>query len=104
MKADKPAYKPEKKEKPKRPPFHVEFAEKVIAHLEAGTAPWQRPWHPGKTSEVPHNPVSGTVYRGMNRVALGFSDFDDPRWMTLKQANEQGLSILPGSTATAARL
>lgn len=100
MKADKPAYKPEKKEKPKRPPFHVEFAEKVIAHLEAGTAPWQRPWHPGKTSEVPHNPVSGTVYRGMNRVALGFSDFDDPRWMTLKQANEQGLSILPGSKAT----
>lgn len=100
MKADKPAHKPEKKEKPKRPPFHVEFAEKVIAHLEAGTAPWQRPWHPGKTSEVPHNPASGTVYRGMNRVALGFSEFDDPRWMTLKQANEQGLSILPGSKAT----
>ena len=88
------------KDKPKRLPHHVEFAEKVIAHLEAGTAPWQRPWHPGKISEVPHNPASGTVYRGMNRVALGFSDFDDPRWMTLKQANEQGLSILPGSKAT----
>ena len=91
---------PQKPQKAKRPPFHEEFAEKVIAHLEAGTAPWQRPWHPGKISEVPHNPASGTVYRGMNRVALGFSDFDDPRWMTLKQANEQGLSILPGSKAT----
>lgn len=88
------------KDKPKRPPHHVEFAEKVIAHLEAGTAPWQRPWHPGKISEVPHNPASGTVYRGMNRVALGFSEFDDPRWMTLKQANEQGFSIIPGSKAT----
>lgn len=88
------------KDKPKRPPHHIEFAEKVIAHLEAGTAPWQRPWHPGKISEVPHNPASGTVYRGMNRVALGFSEFDDPRWMTLKQANEQGLSIIPGSKAT----
>ena len=100
MKTDKSAQKPEKKGKAKRPPLHVEFAEKVIAHLEAGTAPWQRPWHPGKSPVVPHNPASGTVYRGMNRVALGFSDFDDPRWMTLKQANEQGLSILPGSKAT----
>ena len=100
MKPHKPTQKQEKKDKPKRPPFHVEFAEKVIAHLEAGTAPWQRPWHPGKISEVPHNPASGTVYRGMNRVALGFSEFNDPRWMTLKQANEQGLSILPGSKAT----
>lgn len=87
-------------QKPKRPPFHVEFAEKIIDHLKAGTAPWQRPWHPGKTLAAPHNPASGTVYRGMNRVHLALSGFDDPRWMTLRQANEQGLSILPGSKAT----
>ncbi|CAK7032497.1 MAG: hypothetical protein DESF_01366 [Desulfovibrio sp.] len=92
--------KPEAPEKAKRRPFHEEFAEKIIEHLKAGTAPWQRPWHPGKTLSAPHNPASGTVYRGMNRVHLALSGYEDPRWMTLRQANEEGLRILPGSKAT----
>ena len=101
MKTDKPAQKPKKQEKIKRPPFHLEFAEKIIERLKEGTAPWQRPWHPGKQQVMaPHNPASGTVYRGMNRVSLGLSDFEDPRWMTIKQANEQGMHVLPGSKAT----
>lgn len=86
--------------KPKRRPFYEEFAEKIIAHLKAGTAPWQQPWQPGKTLSAPHNPASGTVYRGMNRVLLALSGYDDPRWMTLRQANDNGLRILPGSKAT----
>ncbi len=86
--------------KTKRRPFHEEFAEKIIDHLKAGTAPWQRPWHPGKTLAAPHNPASGTVYRGMNRVHLSLSGYEDPRWMTLRQANDNGLRILPGSKAT----
>ena len=94
MKDDKKA------EKTKRRPFHEEFAEKIIDHLKAGTAPWQRPWHPGDAVAAPHNPASGTVYRGMNRVHLALSGYDDPRWMTLHQANDNGLRILPGSKAT----
>lgn len=89
-----------KPEKAKRRPFHEEFAEKIIDHLKAGTAPWQRPWHPGDAVSAPHNPASGTVYRGMNRVHLALSGYDDPRWMTLRQANDKGLRILPGSKAT----
>lgn len=89
-----------KPQKAKRPPFHEEFASKIIERLEEGTAPWQIPWTPGKTSSIPHNPASGTVYRGMNRVHLALSGYDDPRWMTLKQANDNGYSILPGSKAT----
>lgn len=92
--------KSKKPEKAKRPPFHEEFANKIIERLQEGTAPWQIPWTPGKTPLVPHNPASGTVYRGMNRVHLALSGYDDPRWMTLRQANEQGYSILPGSKAT----
>lgn len=91
--------KPETPEKAKRPPFHEEFANKIIERLQEGTAPWQVPWTPGKTPLVPHNPASGTVYRGMNRVSLALSGYDDPRWMTLKQANDNGYSILPGSKA-----
>lgn len=97
MKSDN---KPEASKKPKRRPFHEEFAEKIIEHLKAGTAPWQQPWHPGKTLAAPHNPASGTVYRGMNRVHLALSGYEDPRWMTLRQANDNGLRILPGSRAT----
>ncbi|MDY0203757.1 MAG: zincin-like metallopeptidase domain-containing protein [Desulfovibrio desulfuricans] len=90
----------QKPQKAKRPPYHEEFAGKIIERLEEGTAPWQIPWTPGKASLVPHNPASGTVYRGMNRVYLALSGYDDPRWMTLKQANDNGYSILPGSKAT----
>lgn len=89
-----------KRQKAKRPPFHEEFASKIIERLQEGTAPWQIPWHPGQTTLAPHNPASGTVYRGMNRVHLALSGYDDPRWMTLKQANDNGYSILPGSKAT----
>ena len=81
-----------KPDKPKRPPFHVEFAEKVIAHLEAGTAPWQRPWHPGKTSEVPHNPASGTVYRG-NRVTAVDAPIGTPAAF-VKVGDPTGKSII----------
>ena len=92
--------KGQKPQKAKRPPFHEEFAGKIIERLKEGTAPWQVPWHPGKTLPVPHNPASGTVYRGMNRVHLGLSGYDDPRWMTVRQANDNGYSIFPGSKAT----
>lgn len=88
---------------PSRKGFHEIFAEKVIAHLEAGTAPWQKPWHPGKTLMVPHNVRSGTIYKGMNRVNLTLAmlenGYEDPRWLTLKQANEMGLRIRKGSKA-----
>ncbi|MDR2076391.1 MAG: DUF5710 domain-containing protein [Desulfovibrio sp.] len=81
--------------------FPEEFSAKIIARLEAGTAPWQKPWTPGKQRLVPHNPVSGTAYKGVNRFALGLlSDFSDPRWMTLKQINEAGLALKEGSKGT----
>lgn len=90
--------------KAKRRPFHEEFAEKIIEQLKAGTAPWQKPWHPGPHNPAPHNPTSGTVYKGINRLSLAISgiikDYSDSRWMTLKQANDQGLRILPGSKST----
>jgi len=91
------------KDNQQRKGFHEIFAEKVIAQLEAGTAPWQKPWHPGKTLMIPHNPQGGTIYKGMNRINLTLAmiekGYEDPRWMTLKQANEMGLRIKKGSQA-----
>lgn len=87
----------------RRKPFHERFAEKVISLLEQGTAPWQKPWEPARGMSF-HNPASGTVYRGVNRLNLAISSlengFDDPRWMTMRQANEQGYRIKKGSRST----
>lgn len=80
----------------KNKPFHEEFAEKIIEDLKAGTAPWIKPWQPGEYSP-PFNPVSGTRYRGINRVMLGSEDHADPRYLTFRQAKEKGWSIKKGS-------
>lgn len=78
-----------------RKPAHEVFAERIIESLKNGTAPWQKPWRPGEL-HAPRNPVSGTVYKGINRVMLSGYEFDDPRWMTLKQANSIGCRVRKG--------
>lgn len=87
-------------DKQKRVPFHEEFAGKIIKMLEEGTAPWQKPWTPAQNL-APRNPLSGTVYKGVNRLHLAMSGCEDPRWMTLKQANDAGYRIKQGSRSTA---
>jgi Antirestriction protein len=85
-------------DKKNRKPFHEEFAEKIIEDLKRGVAPWQKPWRPGEAL-APMNPVSGTVYSGINRVMLSRYGFDDPRWMTLRQANTLDCRVRKGEKA-----
>ncbi len=80
-------------------PFHEEFAENIIAKLEAGTTPWQKPWKEGEQYGQ-HNPVSGAVYKGVNRLQLSMSKFSDPRWMTSNQATDSDYQIKQGSKPT----
>ena len=58
--------------------FHEEFAARVIAMLENGTAPWQKPWTPAKEL-APYNPISGVTYKGGNRLWLSMLSTSDPR-------------------------
>lgn len=76
--------------------FHEEFAARVIAMLENGTAPWQKSWTPAKEL-APYNPISGVTYRGGNRLWLSMLSTGDPRWMTFKQAVKAGYKIRKGS-------
>jgi putative DNA primase/helicase len=82
-----------------RKPFHERVAETLIAQLEKGTAPWQRPWAPGETY-LPMNPVSGTRYRGINTVLLLAQGRSDPRWMTYRQALSQGAQVQKNEKGT----
>ena len=66
--------------------------------LEQGVAPWQKSWKSGEY-HAPFNPVSGTIYRGVNHLMLSAFDMADPRWMTFKQAQEKGYRVKAGSKA-----
>src|SRR5260370_9028207 len=71
--------------------------------LENGVAPWQKPWEPGSL-ELPFNPTTDRGYRGGNALHLmavgARGGYQDPRWMTYKQAQEQGWQVRKGEKGT----
>jgi putative DNA primase/helicase len=80
--------------------FRENVAEEMIRHLEAGTAPWQKPWDPGIYHARPFNPTSNKSYHGINAVILDMSDHADPRWMTFRQARDMDAQVQGGEKAT----
>ncbi len=82
--------------------LHVEVAEKLIEALKAGTAPWQKPWNSNglPSFQLPYNAVTGNRYQGINTLSLIMSGRNDPRWLTFKQASDQGWQVRKGSKAT----
>src|ERR1700676_645653 len=85
--------------------FRQEVTDNIIGMLERGVAPWQQPWEPGASSlSVPFNPTSERAYRGGNAIhlmATGLQHgYEDPRWMTYKQAADQGWQVRKGEKGT----
>ncbi|MGB0893805.1 MAG: ArdC family protein [Parashewanella sp.] len=80
-------------------PYHEQIANKLIEQLKQGTAPWQLPWKAGEP-RMPHNPVSGTKYKGSNAIWLAMQGRQDPRWMTFKQASSLEAKIRKGEHGT----
>jgi len=75
-------------------------AEEMLRHIEAGTAPWQKPWEAGVLGDNQHNPSSNRAYRGINALWLEMQGFEDPRWLTLNQANKMDAKIRKGERST----
>ena len=73
--------------------YAQEVANQFIEQLQQGTAPWQKPWEAGQFRDEPHNPINGHSYHGINSLVLSNKEYDDPRWMTYKQAKEQGYQV-----------
>lgn len=88
---------------PTRRDFRQEVTDSIVRMLENGVAPWQKPWEPGSL-ELPHNPTTARDYRGGNALhlmAVGIErEYDDPRWMTYKQAQENGWQVRQGEKGT----
>ena len=72
--------------------------EKIIEDMKRDGLRWAEPYLPSLT---PHNPVSGTVYQGGNRVHLGFIGFmrgyTDNRWATFNQIKDAGWHVKKGA-------
>ena len=89
--------------KPEKRDFRKEVTDSIIRMLEEGVAPWQKPWE-STGMRTPFNPKSGKPYRGGNALhllAVGMKNgYSDPRWMTYKQAAENGWQVRKGEKGT----
>lgn len=100
MSSPAPANQNQIPEQPKRD-HRQEVTDSIISLLEQGVAPWQKPW---EAIGIPMNPTTDKAYRGGNAVHLMATDlqrgYDDPRWMTYKQASENDWQVKKGEKGT----
>jgi len=92
-------------DKPALRDFRQEVTDSIVGMLERGVAPWQKPWEPGASSlGIPFNPTSERAYRGGNAIhlmATGLEHgYNDPRWVTYKQAFDNGWQVRRGEKGT----
>lgn len=78
------------------------LADRVIAALEAGTAPWRRPW--SSFAVLPTNLKTGHRYTGGNLIMLALeaiiAGYNSAAWVGFKQAVELGYSVRKGEKGT----
>lgn len=77
-----------------------DLLEYIVERMQDDTLP---PWRSGmKIAGGHYNIETNKPYRGVNRLRLSIvsmkAGYDDPRWMTFKQAKEAGYKVKKGST------
>lgn len=74
------------------------LVEKLIKNMENGDLIFKKGWNISMLR--PQNPISDVIYQGGNRLRLMAAaiekEYDDPRWMTFKQAKEKGYKVKKG--------
>lgn len=72
-----------------------EIVKEIIENMKKGYIFSEERWN--KEAIRPQNPVSKAKYQGCNRFRLAFqaikNNYSDPRWVTFKQASENGWKI-----------
>lgn len=83
--------------------LYAEVTNKIIASLEAGVAPWIKPWTVAY-DPIPLNAGSRRPYRGINTLLLslqaGLSGYEANAWLTYRQASELGAQVRGGERST----
>lgn len=79
-----------------------EITNQVIEMMKDKNTNWIQPWVDSYTR--PYNPVSNSTYHGANVLRLWITSqekkYEDPRWVTFKQAANNGWQIIPGEKGT----
>ncbi len=78
-------------------PLSEQVANKLIAQLEAGNSVFQQGEKP---LQMPFNPTTGNNYRGAAALVLLMSKREDPRWMSLENANYNKTPVNKGEKGT----
>ena len=81
------------------PDIYQRVTDKIIASLEAGVAPWVRPWH-AEVDPVPINAQFRRPYRGVNFLTLQLEamlrGYYRSCWLTYQQAIKLGGQVRKG--------
>lgn len=84
--------------------LYAAVASQIIKDLEAGTAPWTKPWKGSTGGIMPHNAVSKRSYNGINIPILWHAQqvrgYTTAAWLTYKQAQEAGAQVRGGEKST----
>jgi hypothetical protein len=83
--------------------LYAEVSARIIAELEAGAAPWIKPWSATPGANTPGNAVTNRPYSGCNVVLLWMAQaagYRTPRFLTFKQALELGGHVRKGERGT----
>jgi antirestriction protein ArdC len=83
--------------------LYAEVSARIVAELEAGAAPWIKPWSATPGANTPCNAVSNRPYSGCNVVLLWMAQgagYRTPRYLTFKQALELGGHVRKGERGT----
>src|SRR3984893_2874348 len=78
---------------PMKRDLYSDVSARIIVELEAGAAPWVKPWSATPGQNTPCNAVTNRPYSGCNVVLLWMTanaGYRTPRYLTFKQAIEAG--------------
>jgi antirestriction protein ArdC len=83
--------------------IYAEVSARIVAELEAGAAPWIKPWSATPGANTPCNAVTNRPYSGCNVILLWMAQragYRTPRYLTFKQALELGGHVRKGERGT----
>lgn len=81
---------------------YTAVTDQIIALLEAGTAPWRKPW--AATGGMPVSLSTGKAYRGINpfllQMSAALNGYTSPFWGTYKAITDKGGQVRKGERST----
>jgi antirestriction protein ArdC len=83
--------------------LYSEVSARIVAELDAGAAPWIKPWSATAGMNTPCNAATNRPYSGCNVVLLWMTQaagYRTPRFLTFKQALELGGNVRKGEHGT----